>query len=275
MSKKTLLFFIIILIAAPFLKADAAQYFVGVTMASGSAPGYTSVSGATTPTDNYWCMRVGTTLSIRNNSGSNLPVCTTSVTTNCYVAPTLNPTTFYTPTCAGDTVWSPLVSLVSGTPYQIYFDLPDGDRNYCPGFDYGYCWVSWEPNKNCCETCAHYGMEALGAGSGCTAGGSNCYSGTVYQSRLATYPNCALEAYLMGGECSSCTTGAAYSYYNSSTYACWTKTVLTYETSSNYTSTCAAAGAGLTRVCACSYTGSPCCGVDYYPTFTFTFTPTF
>ena len=260
MDKKILfLIFIAFLVVIPAGKVGATQYFVGVTVASGQAPGYPAGT-----TDSNWCLpSQATQFYIRNSGGTALPVCTTSVTTNCYVSPTVNPVTLSGPACAGDTVWSALFDLTSGTTYQVYFYINAYYNAYCPGFggtgsSSETCWVSWDvagQNKSCADVCTHYGLT------------NNIYTGTYPLLYQAAANNCSREAYLMGGTCSSCSTSATYNYYDPATYACYSTTTYYNTGDTNGTATL---GTDLVRVCACNYQGN-----YTWPAFTFTFTPTF
>jgi len=282
-----LVFLIIFLAGMPIGWASAAQYFVGVTIASGSAPGYTSESGATAPTDNFWCLPVyGNALVsdgkhpgfvkfyIKNNSGTALTA----------VSPTSNPTLLSYPACAGDTIWSGLFDLTSGTEYEIYFQLPDSYYNYCPGahFD-GHCFVSEYDNLDCCQTCSHYGLEEENTNANCSASSSYCVTGAFYYGTSygtagtvdSGVTNCVVESMLMGGNCSSCTQVSTFGYYNTSTRECYTtqKWTTSYSNGSyyGYSGSCAALPSDeLVRVCACDIQS-----VYITPSFTFSFTPSF
>jgi hypothetical protein len=256
MKKYILIFLITLVVFAAPQFALAANYFVGVTIASGQAPGYPSPA-----TNTNWCLPAygsyygyGTQFYIRNNSGSNLTP----------VSPTVNPINLPGPACAGNTVWSGLFNLTSGTTYQAYFNL--NSYAYCPGIaeETGNgmrCWVSWNTpgqNKSCADACSHY-VSTI-----------QTYTGTYPAQYMnpTSYGsvNCAVISRLLGGSCSSCTTNAAYDYYNPTTYAC-------YQTQSYYNSAdangSATLGADVVRVCPCNLSGTNSA------TFTFNFTPTF
>lgn len=266
MSKKIIFFiFIAFLAILPAAHIKAAQYFIGVTIASASAPGY--ASSGTVPTDNHWCLPSlqggsPTQLYIRNSSGSNLTA----------VSPTSNPVSLTSPACAGDTVWSALFDLTSGQTYQIYFDLPNSYYVSCPGFLYynnNYsCAVTAGENLDCCETCAYYGLQEASTTTGCTSSSTSC--------RIVSYryndDYCFLESFLMGKECNSCTAGASFGYYNEATQDCYTPYTISYNGGYNYGySSCAAPGSDLTRVCVCNVSSIN----NYYSSFTYNFTTDF
>ena len=243
MSKKILLLvFFSFLIIIPAGNAGAAQYYIGVAIASGQAPGNPS-----TVTNTNWCLPRGTTLHIRNSSGTDLPA----------ITPTVNPTEISRPGCAGRTIWSALFNLTSGTTYQIYI-FPAENFGYYAYYYYGYCSGSADPNysgeclvtwptagqdKNCTEVCAYYGSTAD--------------TGARHEQ------NCNFESFLMGATCSSCTANATYNYYDPTTRAC-------FYTTTDGASATARLGATLERVCRCPLTNN-----NTYPNFTFTFTPSF
>jgi len=257
-SKKILLLiFLAFLIVIPAGKVGATQYYVGVTIASASAPGYPSGT-----TNNNWCLPNYTTIAIRND-GANLTA----------VSPTSNPTTITGVACADDTIWSGLFNLTSGTEYQIYIVPANAstynyNNSYCSGFwdgSYSYCWVSDTTSESCASVCSHYGSTIRKYTSG-------SYDYTYnYQNSSSSYPsyNCAIESFLMGGTCSSCTAGSTYNYYNpsSASHACYYSQ--TYYNANDKNGT-AVLGEGLVRVCPC-YIQSNSSNVN----FTFTFTPSF
>jgi hypothetical protein len=249
MTKQILLIaFLSFLIFIPAGKIGAAQYFVGVTIASGQAPGYPAGT-----TDTNWCLPYTTTMAIRNSSGTNLTA----------ISPTVNPVTIPTAGCAGKTIWSGLVDLTSGTNYQIYVSIPTPEPVYCPGYavievytgDVSACWTSWNVSgqeKSCSAICSHYGLTY------------KVYN-TSYSYNYQAANNCAIEGFLMGGTCSSCTTNATYNYYNPTTYACYSST--TYQGDANGLATL---GTDLAKVCACNIQDN-----STATAFTFTFTPSF
>ena len=244
MSKKIFfLIFIVFLIITPneIVKgATTVEYFIGVTIASASAPGYLS-------NNNNWCLPVKSKFSIRNSTGATvLPVCGVS---SCYLTPGENPITLQTPACEGDTIWSPLFKLTTGTPYRIYFETSEiGVNSYCPGYYFGgYCWVSWTTGKNCCEICSHYASEDV-ATSICNPEETNCQRGSKVDLYFSNKPGCAIEAYLMGAECSECNIGGSYGYFNLSNRECWTPFEGDFYDDE---SSCASPGSNYSRVCAC------------------------
>lgn len=240
--KKILLFvFLAFLIIIPAGKVGAAQYFVGVVIASAQAPGYPSPA-----TNNNWCLPKGTTLAIRNSGGTNLTP----------IAPTTNPTEISLPGCSGRTIWSGLFNLTTATTYQVYIQPGINATNgnyyyaYCSGSSdgnyNGQCLVTWPvagQNKNCVEICAYY-------------------NSTPFSSEMHIQ-NCTLENFLMGTTCSSCTANAIYNYFEPSTSKC-------YYTTANGASSTARLGATLERVCNCYIQNN-----YSSPAFTFTFTPNF
>jgi len=276
MKKILLLTFLAFLIIIPAGKVGAAQYFVGVTIASATAPGLNST------TDNHWCLPTGgtsydgsrtTQIYIRTSGGSNLTA----------VAPTSNPTYLTKPACAGSTVWSALFDLTSGTQYQIYIYVNSIYNPYCPGYAWDdsstWCMVTPQTStQNCCDACTYYGLTEHATGTNCTAASTSCSRFTVYSYTNANSSNnCVLEASLMGTACSSCTTGQSYGWFNPTTHACgtpisYTGNTTSYTASADGATSCAASGAGNpTRVCVCSSLYS----YNTRPAFTFNFTPTF
>ena len=255
--KKYFLFILaaLMLFVAPQF-ASAANYFVGVTIASGQAPGYPSPA-----TNTNWCLPAlspattsyGTRFYIRNGTTNLTPV-----------SPTVNPIDLAGPACAGDTVWSGLFNLTSGTTYNAYFNAQS--YSYCPGVvDYDdcswncayTCWVAWDTpgqNKSCADVCSHYGTTSVN------------YTGNYpWLYRPAGY-NCRTVAKLLGGTCSSCTTNGTYNYYNPTTFACTTTTT---QYNSSDTNGSATLGSDVVRVCACNLLNSNSAS------FAFNFTPTF
>jgi len=262
MKKYILLFFIILAAFALPQVGLAANYFVGVTIASGQAPGNPSPA-----TNTNWCLPArgssyGTQFYIRNGTTNLTPV-----------SPTANPINLPGPACAGDTVWSGLFNLTSGTTYNAYFNLGGNNYNYCPGF-WGStgdtncnnnctstCWVSWDTpgqNKSCNQVCSYYNL-------------TNTYYTGTYPWQIMGYSdglNCGIVSKLLGGTCSSCTQNATADYYNPTTFAC-------YTTQSWYWAADAGGNgvlndSSLVRVCPCNiqttYTNI---------NFAFNFTPTF
>jgi len=258
MKKYILIFLITLVVFAAPQFASAANYFVGVTIASGQAPGYPSPA-----TNTNWCLPAlssytsswGTRFYIRNSSGSNLTP----------VSPTVNPIDLAGPACAGDTVWSGLFNLTSGTTYQAYINAQS--YAYCPGnmdywtngsYDYDVtCWTAWDTpgqNKSCADVCSHYGSQV------------DPYTGNYPRQGQTADKNCRMVAKLLGGTCSSCTTNGTYDYYNPTTYAC---TTTTSAYNSGDTNGSATLGSEVVRVCPCRLQGSTSAA------FTFNFTPTF
>jgi hypothetical protein len=256
--KKYFLFILtaLVLFTAPQF-ASAANYFVGVTIASGQAPGYPS--GVT---NTNWCLPAispdstnwGTRFYIRSGTTNLTPV-----------SPTTNPVDLAGPACAGDTVWSGLFNLTSGVTYNAYFNAQS--YAYCPGtMAYYYngsndsgivCSTSWDTpgqNKSCAEVCSHYGTTPKMYTSNYPMLGQN-------PSR-----NCSTVSRLMGGTCSSCTTNGTYDYYNPTTYAC-TTTASTHNTAD--ANGAATLGSDVVRVCACDLLNFTTAS------FSFNFTPTF
>jgi len=255
--KKYFLFILtaLVLFTAPQF-ASAANYFVGVTIASGQAPGYPS--GVT---NTNWCLPAlspnttayGTRFYIRSGTSNLTPV-----------SPTTNPIDLAGPACAGDTVWSGLFNLTSGVTYNAYFNAQS--YAYCPGvMDYDgcqiwcdyTCWVAWDTpgqNKSCADVCSHYG--------------------TTPRMYTSNYPvlfqqagyNCRTVAKLLGGTCSTCTTNGTYDYYNPTTFACTTTTSTHNTADANGSATL---GSDVVRVCACNVLNSTAAS------FSFNFTPTF
>ncbi len=249
------IFAALVLFVAPQF-ASAANYFVGVTIASGQAPGYPSGT-----TNTNWCLPAispqttgyGTRFYIRSGTSNLTPV-----------SPTTNPIDLAGPACAGDTVWSGLFNLTSGTTYNAYFNAQS--YAYCPGvMDYDECqiwcdyscWVSWDTpgqNKSCAEVCAHYGTTP------------RIYTSNYPVLFRPAAHNCRTVAKLLGGTCSSCTTNGTYDYYNPTTFACTTTTSTHNTADANGNATL---GSDLVRVCACNVLNSTAAS------FSFNFTPTF
>jgi hypothetical protein len=253
MKKILLLIFLSILIIIPAGSIYATQYYVGVTIASAQAPGYPSGT-----TNSNWCLPNKTTMAIRNNSGIALTA----------ISPTSNPVIVSSPICAGNTLWSGLFDLTSGTDYQIYI-YPTGSSannyyySYCPGvlgWTNSYCWVAWQENKNCAETCAHFGsvIQPYNTYTYNYQNNSTNSSNTEY--------NCGIESILMGSSCSSCTAGATYNYYNASSKSCYYSQ--TYYNSNDTAGSVALPG--YVRACPCYIQNN-----NNRADFTFTFTPNF
>jgi hypothetical protein len=250
------IFAALILFVAPQF-ASAANYFVGVTIASGQAPGYPS--GVT---NTNWCLPAispytsswGTQFYIRSGTSALTPI-----------SPTANPISLAGPACAGDTVWSGLFNLTSGVTYNAYFNAQS--YAYCPGVmdywtngSYNYdvaCWTAWDTpgqNKSCADVCSHYGSQV------------NAYTSNYPRLGQEAASNCRMVAKLMGGTCSSCTTNGTYDYYNPTTFACTTTTSTHNTADANGSATL---GSDLVRVCACNVLNSTAAS------FSFNFTPTF
>ncbi len=259
MAKKIIFVFLfaITLIIVPAGYAGAAQYYIGVQITSAQAPG--NPAGVT---DNNYCLPKGTTLIIKDSSDNN-PQGTKAISK---------------PICAGDTIWSNLVSLSTGTEYKAYISIGGAspynlstsiNGYYCPGFwnrgrsvlynDNGYygCWVSLDTEKSCGETCSHFGLT---------------YSTMKYQwdSEPAddSY-NCATESFLMGASCASCSKGSTYNYYDTITHDCWDSQ--SWATVDPATVISNISGHSYIQVCRC-YTQNASSAVTHDLSFSF-FTP--
>jgi len=263
MAKKYILLFIFISLlafAVPSGAVLAANYFVGVTISSGQAPGYPAGT-----TNTNWCLPAytdqyssfGFRFYIRNQNDQNLTP----------VSPTTNPVNLVGPACALDTVWSGLFNLTSGQTYKAYFQ--GNSYSSCSGV-YGYngksyyCWNSWDTpgqNKSCAQVCEHYNSQLVTY----STGGSTYAYQYMYPDGYDS-ANCGLISRLMGGTCSSCTTNAtAGNYYHPTTYAC-------YQTSSYYVDNDQNGQLQIpdvVRVCPCQLSDSSTAS------FSFNFTPTF
>jgi hypothetical protein len=118
-----------------------------------------------------------------------------------------------TPTCAGSTIYSPLLDLDANTVYRAYIVVP----NFCPGYQNGsFCYVAGKVGENCCDACNDYNLTAKGGETDC-ANSTNC-SSPVNSSDIY----CQAESTLMGGTCSNCAWGSDYNWYNLTDKTCST-----------------------------------------------------
>ena len=264
MSKKISFFIIFIFLAIiPAGKILAGQYYVGVAISQGTtAPGYPLGTA-----DTNWCLPNETTIAITDSNDVNLTP----------IGPTTNPTKISAPGCAGTTIWSGLVDLTSGTNSKINITPGNDDaldssyQAYCPGFNSTYfgndgndnywCWVAASINTSCTDTCSKYGSTMA------------YYPNTVFPWNIqplsgANTSNCAVESFLMGGACSSCTAGATYNFFNPVSHVC------SYSQTQYVSGDAGAALPGLVRVCPCNFQYNLNDNSNPHPVnFIFPFTP--
>lgn len=206
----------------PSGKIYGAQYFIGVTIDSASAPGY--AESGTPPTNYNWCLPKYTTINIEKedaygwyNSISSIPVTK--------------------PGCAGTVFWSNLINLVDGDDYRINVQV-SSYQPYCPGYydDYnGACWVSWQENKTCNEVCSHYGSTPY----------------LVSEDEMMNYQDyyfdCDIESFLMGEDCSPCEPYSTYNYYDLDDNSCGSSVNYYIEDDGSNPNV------GYVRVCPCNF----------------------
>ena len=174
----SLIIFFAVLLFLPLAKINAEGVYVGVQIASASAPGcYGGVSPCPTAglKDTNWCLPGGQ----QHGDGTQMVVMTSDTCQPIYdhgyppnnvcsanggcqsdCVPTVSlsdPVVYPTsPTCAGGIIWSGLLTLNTDTDYKVYLYTP----NFCPGYMAGGdCWVAATTNYgNCCGVCDGYGL---------------------------------------------------------------------------------------------------------------------
>jgi hypothetical protein len=221
-----LLVFFIFLIVVPAGGVSATQYFVGVTIDSASAPGY---SGGT---NSNWCLPNGTTLAIRDANENNIS----------------SPITISKAGCAGNTIWSNLADLTTGQSYQIYV-YPAGGNNYSYAFCSGYidgemCWVASEDDESCTDVCSDYNSTIV----------TVFMDSDVYGYQDSNL-NCAIENFFTEDNCTTlctesitencCSLGATYNYFDLTDGVC-------YSSQEFYGGSGVSLGSDLVRVCPCN-----------------------
>jgi hypothetical protein len=250
----------LVFIFAPLFCAKAVSMYVGVQIASAQAPGCTpgtiTCNESATGKDSRWCLPVGTSASNSSQMAiTKSDSCTradsptyndtaTYICSSCsagYCLPSLssktNPFSIDYPVCMGDTLWSGLLDVTNGQNYKAYLYVP----NFCPGYLNGNCYVASSADENCCDVCSDYGLTVV-------SGYSNCESSTsCYNARSYDDATCKVASKVRGSNCASCTTGAAYDFFDGSGN-CWT----TFGTGTSYVS-CSNVVTGYKRVCSCNY----------------------
>lgn len=138
MNKKILLLILFaVLIFLPTLKVSAAQVYVGVQISNNEKPG-----GGT------FDLLTGTQMSVLTGAppGSTTVSGSTVTTTS--------------DTAIGDTLWTPLINLTSGSPYTVRLNVPFcfGDGKYDERGP--YCWFLGTDSQSCTDVCSDKGGTA-------------------------------------------------------------------------------------------------------------------
>jgi len=274
MFKKIIFFFFCgLVVFFPTTNVIATQVYVGVEVASMIAPGY---DGKINPN---WCLPNHTQMVILNSSCSNsnltsdysaTNLCSSYCSSNCManVSTGVKYVTTTAITCAGDTIWSGPLNLTDDTGYKAYIYTP----NFCSGyydpysslFDYeAYAWwvlhpcyLAWTEDKDCNETCEHYGTVPK------TDGYSSCldYMGHAQEGESWISSYSAIDI-LRKSECGSRSLGS-YSYYSKTADECY------YQYEDYPYSDCTWSDPDYVRICGCKYDATA-------SGFTFSFTSNF